>query len=292
MIKKFWTGQSEAWKSPRSRSRGLQIRDVKASLDRPISQPCTARQFDDASYAYWCQRIGEAPRTHRKQWEFCYIAQVLASSGVLVPGRRGLGFGVGNEPLVAMFASAGPRLLATDQASDMAHRSGWVETEQHAAGKAQLNSRGLCDADLFDELVEFRFVDMNEIPVDIGSFDFVWSACAFEHLGSIAKGKEFILASSRLLEPGGVAVHTTEYNCSSDRETLDNSSTVLYRRRDFEDMGRMLAAEGFDVEITFDPGDGSLDRHIDVPPFSESRHLRLKLEDWITTSFGFVIRKP
>ena len=53
---------------------------------------------------------------HRKQWEWCYIAQVLACAGMNQPGRRGLGFGVGTEPIVAYLASTGSAIVATDLA--------------------------------------------------------------------------------------------------------------------------------------------------------------------------------
>jgi hypothetical protein len=41
---------------------------------------------------------------------------------------------------------------------------------------------------MFDALVDFDVADMNAMPDTLGQFDFVWSACAFEHLGSIRQG--------------------------------------------------------------------------------------------------------
>lgn len=51
--------------------------------------------------------MGEQERLNRKIWEWCYVAEALSERGMLLPGRRGLGFAVGQEPLVALFASAG-----------------------------------------------------------------------------------------------------------------------------------------------------------------------------------------
>jgi hypothetical protein len=51
------------------------------------------------------ERSGKPVPSHRKLWEWCYIAQVLWERGLLQPGRPGLGFGVGHEPLAALFAS-------------------------------------------------------------------------------------------------------------------------------------------------------------------------------------------
>jgi predicted transcriptional regulator len=54
--------------------------------------------------------IGEKPNFHRKQWEFCYIYRVMEQAGMLQPGKRGLVFGAGREPLVAAFAVRGAQI--------------------------------------------------------------------------------------------------------------------------------------------------------------------------------------
>ena len=270
----------------------IQTINYKApTLTSPVSQACTQAQFEEEAYAYWCNQIGEAPRKHRKQWEFCYIAQVLATAGMLAPGRTGLGFGVGTEPLAALFASRGARVLATDLEAEDARRIGWVATNQHAHSKAVPNERQICPPDIFDRNVEFAYMDMNNIPNMVGSYDFTWSACAFEHLGSIEKGHQFLLNAAKVLKPGGVAVHTTELNCVSDQETLDNEGTVLFRKRDFEQMAYDLNQMGCDVELNFHLGDLPIDKHIDVAPYSDDNHLKLQLSQWVTTSFGMVARK-
>ncbi len=261
------------------------------SLEHPVSQACTAGQFASPRYAAWCAAIGEAPRTHRKQWEFCYILEVLHQADMLAPGRRGLGFGVGEEPLAAYFAARGCTVVATDLGAAEAERAGWVDTGQHAAEKAALNGRGLCPAEAFAERVSFRVVDMNAIPPDLAGFDFTWSACSLEHVGSIAKGLAFIENSLATLRPGGLAVHTTEFNCSSNGRTLDNAGTVLFRRRDFEGLARRLRTQGHRLAFNFHLGDQPLDRHIDVPPFSADKHLKLRLDRYLTTSFGLIVQR-
>ncbi|MET0247948.1 MAG: hypothetical protein ABW182_14455 [Sphingomonas sp.] len=266
---------------------------VPPNLYRPVSQACTQDQMIDPAYAYWCARIAEVPRMHRKQWEFCYILQVLARYGMLAPGLRGLGFGVGGEPLAAVFAARGASILATDLEPQRAAEEGWVDTAQHASGKEALNDRGLCDPAAFDALVDFRFMDMNAIGSDLaGEFDFCWSACALEHLGSIRQGLEFIEHSVDCLKPGGLAVHTTEFNCESDDDTLDDASTVLFRKRDFLELANRLAAKGCHLAFNFELGEQPLDKHIDVAPYSVDNHLKLRIDQWVTTSFGIVVRKP
>lgn len=261
------------------------------SFVNPVSQACTQSQMTDPAYAWWCAQIRENPTTHRKQWEFCYILQVLARNGMIAPGLRGLGFGVGEEPLTAVFASRGVSIVATDLEPERAQNQGWVETAQHAKNKEILNNRGICDPVQFDRLVDFQFMDMNAIDKGARGFDFCWSACAFEHLGSIRKGLDFVVNSLKCLNPGGIAVHTTELNCSSDKETLENASTVLFRKRDFIALAKRLTDAGHEVLLNFELGNQPLDLHVDIPPYSNDQHLKLQIAKWISTSFGIVVRK-
>lgn len=261
------------------------------SLTNPVSQACTQSQMNEAAYGYWCAQIFEEPKTHRKQWEYCYILQSLARGGMIAPGMRGLGFGVGGEPLTALFAAHQIEVLATDLEPERARREGWVQTAQHASSKTALNDRFICPPDLFERLVHFRFMDMNKIDRDVVDFDFCWSACALEHLGSINKGLKFIEQSLKCLKSGGIAVHTTEFNCSSDDDTLDKSSTVLFRKQDFLGLAIALRADGHSVILNFDTGNLPLDLHVDVPPYGWHDHLKLQIAKWVTTSYGLIVRK-
>jgi hypothetical protein len=159
---------------------------------------------------------------HRKVWEWCFISEALRALGHLKPGGKGLGFAVGQEPLVSIFNSYGVAITATDLDTASAAQQGWVETNQHAIGKNILNQKGFCSESEFERLTEFEFVDMRKIPGKYSQkFDFTWSACALEHLGSLAAGMEFILESMKTIKPGGVAIHTTEFNVSSEDSTIE-----------------------------------------------------------------------
>jgi SAM-dependent methyltransferase len=269
----------------------ISIVDTRPSLDFPISQACTQNQFNNESFVYWCDHIKEKPRLHRKQWEFCYILQVLATHGMMAPARRGLGYGVGTEPLTAVFANAGCHITATDLALDEATEKGWVSTNEHSSNLEMLNTRGICDPIEFQKLVEFRCVDMNNIPSFLMDYDFTWSACCLEHLGSLKAGLDFIENSLTTLKPGGVAVHTTELNCSSDDETVEVGGTVLYRKRDIIGFCEKISSMGHQVELNLHLGDLPVDKHVDVPPYSSDNHLKLQIEKFVCTSYGIVIKK-
>lgn len=258
----------------------------------PNSCVCRAQHFRQPYFSYWSRTLNEGLRYHRKLWEFVFICQVLHERGVIVPGAKGLGFGVGEEPLSAYFASQGVQVVGTDMAPDAAAAMGWTETAEHAAGKATLFRPAVCPPDAFESLVSFRTVDMNHIPEDLVDFDFCWSACAFEHLGTIEHGLAFVENSLKTLKPGGWAIHTSEFNLSSNTDTIEEGLTVLFRRVDFEELAERLRAKGhFIAPFDFHPGYGDIDRYVDLPPYRIEPHLKLALEGYATTSIGLIIRR-
>ncbi len=212
---------------------------------------------------------------------------------MLAPMMRGLGFGVGLEPLPALFASKGCTIVATDQSSERAQAGSWASTDEHCSSSARLNTAGICPDDLFSSRVSFRAEDMNAISDDLTDFDFTWSSCAFEHLGSLEAGLRFLLRQSECLKPGGWAVHTTEFNVFSDAKTWTSGSTVLYRRRDLDALRRAVGSSGLEIEaFDFSLGDLPNDWFIDHWPYHDEPHLKLLVADeLVTTSIVLVLRK-
>jgi len=259
------------------------------------SRMCTQAQFLTAEFAHWRGRLKQDLLWHRKQWEFCFIAHALWERDMLRSGRRGCGFGVGVEPLPALFASLGCRITATDAPAHVV-AAGWRETGQYAGTRDPLNAAGIASPEAFAANVEWRAVDMNHLPADLQGFDFVWSACAMEHLGSIEQAIAFLLGSCRCLKPGGVAVHTTEFNVSSDEATLSRGPTVLLRRRDILEIAERLGEVGCELApVDFDPGAGVLDRFVAVPPYeygvADAPMLKVALRGFVATSLGLIVHK-
>jgi 2-polyprenyl-3-methyl-5-hydroxy-6-metoxy-1,4-benzoquinol methylase len=263
---------------------------AEPSFANPISQLCTQSQFDENDYRYWCTEIREQPRYHRKQWEFCFILQTLSKHAMIFDGAKGLGFGVGREPLPAVLAARGCHIVASDMDPGKAAAAGWLQTNQHLAKLEDLNDRGICLPELFAQRLSFRVVDMNHVPNDLTGFDFTWSSCCLEHLGSLQHGIDFITRSLDCLRPGGIAVHTTEFNLASNDKTIFEGGTVLYRRKDIENAALLWTEAGHAIRINLNAGNGALDKHIDVAPYSD-KHLKLSLEGFVTASIGLVIRK-
>lgn len=262
------------------------------SLEKPVSQLCTYEQMTTPTYRALCARLGlDGTMPHRKIWEFAFIVAALEEKGMLAPGRRGLGFGTGQEPLPSVFAKAGVEIVATDAPAEIDGNGGWAETNQWSQGLEELWHPALVERDDFFSRVHFRAADMNHIPAELRDFDFCWSACAFEHLGSLRLGLDYLHASLATLKPGGVSVQTTEFNLSSNDETLDRPGLSVFRKQDFETVIHELVNEGHTVApLNLWPGATTVDEHIDVPPYS-SPHLKLELEGVQTTSIGLIITK-
>ena len=268
------------------------VSDEPATLAHPVTQMCTAAQMDDPIYAEWVRRMSRVPHRHRKQWEFVFICRVLEYYGMLQPGRRGLGFGVGIEPLPAVFALNGVSSVATDLPAGDVRAEAWSLTHQHGTELSDLRDPTICPDELFDRHVRFEPADMTAIPAHLRDFDFCWSSCAFEHLGSITNGLRFVEESLETLKPGGLAVHTTELNLTSNFRTISRGDTVLFRRRDIERLALILGAQGHEVmPIKYDQGEHPDDKFVDVPPYCSDVHLKVALARYVSTSFGFVVRK-
>lgn len=254
---------------------------------------CSAADFLHPRYAEICGVLGHRLQFHRKLWEWIFIFHHLETAGMLAEGMRGLGFGVGKERLPAVFASRGASVIATDAPAELGVSNGWSDTGQHSDSLTELRYPELVSDELFDARVSHRFVDMNAISNDLVEFDFVWSACAFEHLGSLEAGMQFVINSvEQTLKPGGTAVHTTEFNLSSNDATIVDGHTVLYRQRDIEELVARLRKLGHQVApFIVAPDSHFLDFYVDLPPYADEPSLKIKFGEFVTTSVGLVITK-
>jgi 2-polyprenyl-3-methyl-5-hydroxy-6-metoxy-1,4-benzoquinol methylase len=274
--------------------------------ETPFSMGWQATKAEDYSKKWFfdaCRKLKIAPILHRKVWELAYVLKTLETTGKLSSGMKGIGFGCGEESFPSYFASRGVQILATDLDPRSQQAQGWVSTNQHTANLDKAFKPDFISRPDFDSRVSFSHADMNDIPKDLhGQFDFCWSVCAFEHLGSIQKGLNFVRESVKLLKPGGIAVHTTEFNYSEEEKTIDNWGTVLFRKKDFMALKESLEKDGHEVPpLSFDVGKTPLDWFIDVPPYPgekgyfddtmASLHLKLMVDGFPSTCYGVVVRR-
>lgn len=231
--------------------------------------------------------------THRKNWEWAFIIAVLEKAGMLREGKCGLGFAVGQEPLPSYFASKGVKILATDL-WEVNDADRWYENQNLHGNKQVLNQYGICGEEQFDKNVQIQNVNMNAIPDDIGKYDFCWSACAVEHVGNLALGKEFLIKQMEILKSGGIAVHTVEFNVSSNTDTIEEGDTAIFRQCDIEEIAASVNQHGGKMVCSFKRGNRVGDHFVDTPPYYHTNpkyHLHLDIGGYNCTSYGIVIRK-
>jgi hypothetical protein len=271
------------------------------TFDHVVSQVVSASQFFHPDFERFQRMLfpGQALATvtmpHRKVWEGVYVMRAAEQHGILEPGRRAVGFGVGQEPIPAALAQAGLTVLATDLDVTQEASAAWAGAAQHMSN---LRSPSLPDVgpdDVLEGQVSTRYVDMNSVPNDLGRFDLVWSCCALEHLGSPEAGLEFVVRTLDLLEPGGVSVHTTELELTPRTETADYGNLAIYRKVDLDRLVERVRSLGFEVQPNWYVSlDTPADRWISLPPHNDGdlAHLKLGVGDSVSTSVGLLIRRP
>jgi SAM-dependent methyltransferase len=275
-----------------------------------VSKATTQDDMESPWFAYWCSQLKIAPIYHRKIWEYAFVLQSLHDHGLLHDGISAMGFGCGEEPMASYFASLGLDVLVTDLDPAQVAGKGWAESQQHAKNREFAFREDLVPRAVFDAKVKHQFVDMNAIPEVAQPFDFCWSICAMEHLGSIEAGLSFVENSLKVLKPGGIAIHTTEYNYLSEDDTRETTDTVLFLRKHFKLLAERLRTSGHELlGPDFSVGQGVLDDFIDVPPYGNElkgwfvndhtphaksqfpAHLKLSVGGYASTCFGLVVRK-
>ena len=273
----------------------------------PGSKLCTQEDIESDWSRYWSGELQIPVVFHRKLWEYTYLLQALHASGNIAPGRVGLGFGCGLEPIASYLASRDVKATITDLPPEHQRVSGWASSNEYVETLEKAHVATLVDREKFIRQVSHRHVDMNAIPDDLSGFDFCWSVCALEHLGSIQKGLDFIEASLRTLRPGGTAVHTMEFNINPDGPTVDNWMTVLFQRKHIEGLVQKLESQGHKVApLDFNAGNRPMDQFIDIPPWNgdllgpvigelgmrgNANHLKLSVDGFAATCFAITITR-
>ena len=252
---------------------------------------CAAKDFFHPEFTHICAMLDIEPIFHRKIWEWVFIAHQLDRHQMLQEGRRGLGFGVGTEPLSSLFAHRGASITATDAPDEIGLKEGWQNTQEFARSLDDLYKPGILRRDQFNARVTYRPCDMTAIDNALRAYDFCWSSCCLEHLGSLRAGLDFIRNSvEHTLRVGGVACHTTELNVSSNTDTVTSGGTVIYRRCDLEAFVQEMRDRGHRVEeLRISSDSHVLDFYVDTPPYAHNPHLKLQLMSYTATSVGLVI---
>lgn len=262
---------------------------------KPKSKLVKYLDWEAEHFLYWPHRLGipfPVP-PQRKWWEFIEIANIIYRVKGL-EGMRGIGFGVGEEPMTSALASLGAQILATDIGANHESSKDW-DNGQLAKNIESLYKHEIIDRETFDKNVTFEELDMNNILTRedlFNQFDFSFSCGSIEHIGGIEQTIQFLVNQMNVLKPGGIAVHTTEYNLDSEEETLNAHNICLLRKRDLIELERKITEKGYElIPVDYSLGNEEADLFIDKPPHQFHQHLKLQSSGFTHTSILLVIRK-
>ena len=277
------------WRAPLfllrpSEVQGLEWRFQPPDLDNPVSQLCTAAQYAEPTYAEIVEAMGMYPAPSRVLWEQAWIISVIATAGLIAPGKRGLGIETAHERIAAVAAARGVGIQAIGR--------GVAGTHGAEARRTQLFHPEAVDLQNFDALVRFESLEPGETGRLAGSeFDFVWSVNLPARLGSVEAAMQAFETAMAALRPGGVAAHAFTFNLTSDETTWEFPDLVIVRRRDVEALAARLIAAGHAVlPLNTHPGHAPEDERVKSEPGNTPEH-RQRHGLLVSTSFGLAIRK-
>jgi len=256
-------------------------------LEDPVCQFCTTAQFRDPVHAEIVEAMGLKPEATRRQWEMVWIVSVLATAGLIVPGRRICGLDVAQSRIPALLASRGVEVLVADKINPDANIQ-----RRRGMRSGQLFHPEIINLADFERLVRWEMLDIEAMPASFdGMFDAIWSASVIDHLGPLTRMLSVLRDTLRPLKPGGLSVHTLAFNISSDGVTVNNPDFAVLRRQDVERLALALHAEGHRIEaLNFHPGLDPEDDELLSGPGSKPRP-KQRHGAHVVTTFGLIIRK-
>lgn len=271
-------GQSSAEAAPGGRPMQAAPRLVsleRPTLANPVSQVCTAAQFDEPSYDSWLSFLHLPKRRHRAQWETVFVLQALKRYGALRPGVRALGLGVAGQTLPAALATLGCEVTAIDQ---LAGRDGQAPAE----GLDRLRRPEICPEGRFLEAIRFRCAQLEPLQPDLKGFDMVWCTSLISHVGSAQAAFDLAEAALLSLRPGGLAIFTTPFRRAPVSALGDCEESRPLRRTEVERFALSMLGLGHDVAQL---------RYAPLPPGPASEPRTGAGSDEEVTSLGLIVRR-
>lgn len=269
------------------------VEDAALELVGVASRPAVVADIGRPSFAYWCEALQCLARPHRKLWEFAAVLQAFYEGGVLTPGAKVMGLGVGDEPIPSYLASLGLDVVATDLPG--------------VTNRDLVMRPSMVDGATFDRHVEVSDVDIRRLDdVTLRDFDGIWSCNVINELQSTEAAAEAVIGSMDTLKPGGLAVHTTEFAFADDYPP-QSPRALFFTRKFFQSLADGLNGRGHTVApLSFDLGRDALDGYVDLEPFvvegAEAYedlwreglgcpHLKVMSGGVLTTSFSLVVKR-
>lgn len=188
---------------------------------KAMSKVCDgADWFDPELLAVIEDDLRELPRFHRKQWEFAMILLALRRGGALRPEAVGLSMGAGKERLLYAVAQHVRQVVATDL-YDAATEWDKARTTDPDRYIKEDKPFPVDDARLRGLRMDMRSLDFED-----GAFDFCYSSCAIEHIGSRQDFLRHLSEAHRVLKDGGLYAFTTELHFGP--ETIEHPHNYYF----------------------------------------------------------------
>lgn len=287
--------------SPQSLVQGLNLKVLAAALVQgeraaltaaaPILEPVEAssrpprlEDVKSAWFAYWTRELKCEVRAQRKLWEMVTVLQAFYQAGVLTPGARAVGFGVGDQRLPSYLGALGLSVVAADQPGRANADQSWIP---------ELVSR-----EVFDAQVEVSDVDVRRLDdPTLRGFDACWSSGLLGQLDSFEQAEDTLMQAMDVLKPGGVAVHVADFAFAEPSPSV-RPGALCFSRGFFEAVAKGLNGRGHTVaKLDFDLGRHPLDGYIDTEPFDETLfggrfdvpHLKVLSGGALRTSFAMIV---
>ena len=186
-----------------------------------LSKICdTADWFDNEFNSIVINELKEQPRLHRKQWEFAMIFLALRKLGFLEADKTGLSMGGGTERVLYSIAKHVKKLFVTDLYDE---NTSWDCART-------LNPDDLIKNNMPSEITTNNItalkMDMRSLDFEDNTFDFCYSSCAFEHIGSFDDFGQHLDEVYRCLKPEGVYVFTTELQLGNT--TIQDKNNYIF----------------------------------------------------------------
>jgi hypothetical protein len=185
--------------------------------------------------------LHQVPAPNFRQWEYGMTFSLLALHNAFGPGKRGIAFGAGREPLIYAIASLVDHLVVTDIYS---HSTIWTTAKTDSPRNYILGTIPFpCDA----SRIGVMSMDMRRAALASHSFDFAYSVSSFEHIGMEEDFIQHLMEVRRVLKKNGIYVFTTEFRIHEKSTEIRGNHAF-----GFNQLMRIIDASGFDIEPVFD----------------------------------------
>ena len=144
---------------------------------------------------------------YRKGWEWTHCLYGLRKLGMLLPGNKAVGVGVGRESVIYFLADHIAEVTATDLYGEEA----WsTEGGREADLKLLNDSKSHCPTTVDFSKIRFENQDGTKLTHNDNQFDFAWSLSSIEHFGGHDAARQAVQEMARVVRPGGIVAIATE----------------------------------------------------------------------------------